>query len=216
MTDAPLPRMVGSLGELEAMPGMPSIPTLKKMIAEHHDFPVLKRGTNGVAYEFDLAEAHQFVCGVREREEAEARSRAVEVRQLGLSLLGGQSLASPAEVGLSPSERKALLEEELVAIKVAEKRGLLIDKASVEEAVSSFLVRLDQSRRSFTARLTKRVELDREQIAAIEAVMRQDQVSLAGEMERLEQLARERRGDDEDGEDAEPTEGRDPADGDGL
>lgn len=208
--------MVGSLGELEAMPGMPSIPTLKKMIDEHVDFPVLKRGTNGVAYEFDLAEAHQFVRGIREREEAEARSRAAEVRQLGLELMGGQSLAGPADVGLSASERKALLEEELVAIKVAEKRGLLIDKASVEEAVSALFVRLDQSRRSFTARLTKRVELDREQIAGIEAVMRQDQVSLAGEMARLEQLARDRRGDDEDGEDVEPTEGRHPADGNGL
>lgn len=206
--------MIGSLGELVSMPGMPSEPTLKKLIAEHPDFPVLKRGKNGVAYEFDLEEAWSFVRDLNAREEEQARERAAKVRQLGLGLLGGESLSAPSDVGLSPAERKALLEEELVAIKVAAQRGRLIDKAGVEQALSALIVRIDQQRRSFTARVTKRVELTRAQIAGIEAVMTADQMALANDLERLADHA------DmalvEDGGDDAATDCADPAHGDGI
>ncbi len=167
------------------MPGMPSEPTLRKMIGDNPDFPILSRGKNGVAYEFDLAAAAQFVVSLREREEVAARARANEVRQFGLALLGEDSAVNQERVGLSPAERKALLEEELISIKVGERRGELIRKASVEAAFASIMSLLNQSGRSFASRLAKRTELTRDQIALIERMMDADLRALADKFEEM-------------------------------
>lgn len=196
--------MIGSLGELAAMPGMPSEPTLRKLIAAHDDFPVRSRGKNGVEYEIDLRAAAAFVHGLRQIEEENARARSATIRQLGLDLLGGDSVAADDGVALTPAERKALLEEELVAIKVAERRGELVRKASIEAALAAFMVRLQRKGESFSARLSRRIELSRDQIAAIDAMMRQDLREQADELERLAQIG-------EGGESVSLQTGADPA-----
>ncbi|MES1985489.1 MAG: hypothetical protein V4461_11100 [Pseudomonadota bacterium] len=183
--------MRGSLTDLVSMAGMPSEPTLRKMIAENPDFPVLARGKNGVAYEFDLAAAALFVRGIREREEQIARARSEEVRQFGLQLLGEDSAATQEQIGLSPSERKALLEEELIAIKVAERRGDLIRKSSVEEALGTLLIWFQGQGKSFTARLAKRHDVPRDLLVAIDAMIEQDQRELADRMERIADIAKD-------------------------
>lgn len=178
--------MIGSLAELASLPGMPSEVTLRKMIADNPEFPMLSRGKNGVAYEFDLAEAARFVCELRQREEDAARARAEEVRQFGFDLLGPDAAAADAPtLGLSASERKALLEEELVAIKVAERRGDLIRKASVEEALAALLIWFRERGRTFSGRLAKRVDVPRDLLAAIDNLMEADQRELADRMERI-------------------------------
>ncbi len=161
------------------------------MIAENPDFPVLARGKNGVAYEFDLAAAALFVRGIREREEQIARARSEEVRQFGLQLLGEDSAATQEQIGLSPSERKALLEEELIAIKVAERRGDLIRKSSVEEALGTLLIWFQGQGKSFTARLAKRHDVPRDLLVAIDAMIEQDQRELADRMERIADIAKD-------------------------
>lgn len=177
--------MIGSLGELASMPGMPSEPTLRKLIDEHPDFPIRSRGKNGVSYEIDLVEAATYVTGLRQAEEEKLRARSATIRQLGLDLLGGDSVAAVEGAALTPAERKALLEEELVAIKVAERRGELVRKASIEAALAAFMMRLQRKGESFSARLARRIELSRDQIAAIDAMMRQDLREQADELERL-------------------------------
>lgn len=193
--------MKGSLGELAALPGMPSEPTLRKMIAENADFPILSRGSNGVAYEFDLKEAVQFVQGLREREEAAARARSEEVRQFGLDLLGADAAStSSGPVSLSASERKAMLEEELIAIKVAERRGELVRKSSVERAVSVALVKLQQQRTSFSARLAKRADVPRAALVVIDQMLEADAIAYADLLARMT-----------DDDNAAPETGTDPA-----
>lgn len=177
--------MIGSLGELATMAGMPSEVTLRKMIAEHADFPIISRGKNGVSYEIDLAAAAAFVVGIRSKEEEIARSRAEEVRQLGFDLLGPDAAVREEQIGLTAAERKALLEEELAAIKVAERRGELVRKASMEEALGAALVWFAERGRSFSARLAKRVEVSREVITAIDALIAADQRELANRMGRI-------------------------------
>lgn len=183
--------VIGSLADLVSMPGMPSEPTLRKMIADNPEFPVLARGRNGVAYEFNLAEAALFVRGLREREEQAARARAEEVRQFGLQLLGEDAAVEPERAGLSPSERKALLEEELVAIKVAERRGDLIRKASVEESLGQLLVWFQAQGKSFSSRLSRRHDVPRDLLAAIDALIEQDQRELADRMERIAEVGKD-------------------------
>ena len=196
--------MIGSLGELAAMPGMPSEPTLRKLIDEHGDFPIRSRGKNGVSYEIDLVEAATFVVGLRQAEEDKLRARSASIRQLGLELLGGDSVAGDDATALTPAERKALLEEELVAIKLAERRGELIRKASVEAALGSFLVRLQRRGESFSARLARRIELPRDVVAAIDAMMRQDMREQADELEKIAHIG-------EDGEHVPVQTGADSA-----
>lgn len=177
--------MIGSLGDLVMMAGMPSEPKLRKMINDHPDFPIISRGKNGVSYEFDLAEASAFVRGIREKEEQVARARSEEVRQFGLQLLGEDAAATQESIGLSPSERKALLEEELIAIKVAERRGDLIRKTSVEEALGTLLIWFQTRGKTFTSRLAKRHDVPRDLMVAIDALIEQDQRELADRMERI-------------------------------
>lgn len=187
--------MIGSLAELVSLPGMPSEPTIRKLIDKHSDFPILKRGKNGDAYEFDLKVATEFILGLRAKEEEEARARAAEVQQFGFDLLGPDAVALDAgQVGLSAAERKALLEEELVAIKLAEKRGQLVRKASVEAALGTFLTWLGQRQDSFSRRLAKRVDVPREVLTAIDRLVEADRKEIAAQMEKMSDVGEEEAG----------------------
>jgi hypothetical protein len=178
--------VIGSLAELASLPGMPSEPTIRKLIAKHADFPILKRGTNGDAYEFDLGDAAKFIVGLREREEIEARQRAEKVRQFGLELLGADAVALDAsQVGLSAAERRDLMAEEVEAIKLARHRGELVRKASVEAAIAEFLVWLAERQKSFTARLAKRADVPREVLTSIDRLIEADRNEIASRMEKM-------------------------------
>lgn len=191
--------LIASLAEFAAIPGVPSQVTLRQLIRDNPDFPA-KPGTNGVAYEIDVAEGIAWLKAREERRVAAEREHAEAVKQMGLALLGDDAAANVDQAGLAPSERKALLEEEFFAIKVAEKRGELIRKAEIEAAISDVLVRDVQRRATFMARLGKRVELSREVIAAGEALMEADRRAFAAALERLTEST-----------DADAATGADPA-----
>ena len=174
--------MIGSLGELVALAGMPSEPTVRKMIADNADFPVVSRGKNGVAYEFDLAAAAAFVRSIREREEVVARARAEEVRQFGLDLLGPDAVAQP-QIGLTAVERRALLEEEMAAIRLAERRGDLVRRAEAEIATAELVVLVSDRLDSLPARLAKRTQVPRETLAVLEEIIRADKAGIADVMQ---------------------------------
>ena len=182
-------RVIGSLGDLAAVPGMPSEPTLRKLIKDNPDFPVVSQGTNGVAYEIDIELAVRWIQGRQEAERDAARANAAKVKQFALELLGSDAAAQESDVGLSASERTALLQEELIAIKVAERRGQLIRKESVAEGIGALLVMHRERGRSFAARLAKRIDLPREVMVAIDALMEADQKELADRMERITEQA---------------------------
>jgi len=174
--------MRGNLADLAAT-GLASEPTLRKWIQAQPDQPwIIKRGSNGDAYEIDIPTAIDAWRGEEQRKTDEARQRAADLRQLGLDLGLGDAGADQLP-GLSIAERKALLEEELVAIKLAEKRGELIRRNDVEAAIGDVLVKFRQKGVSFAARLAKRIDLTRDQITAIERLMSADQAELADMME---------------------------------
>lgn len=177
--------MIGSLDDLVRM-GVASAPTLRAWLRELPDETpwIVKRGAKGDAYELELDEAAKaFQAREAERVEAE-RLRAEAVKQLGLDLgLGGG--AADEAVGLSIAERKQLLEEELVAIKIAKERRELVPRASVEAAFGDVLVKFRQRGSTFAARLAKKVDLTREQISAIDRLMAADQGELARMMETM-------------------------------
>jgi hypothetical protein len=188
--------MIVSLGELAAIPGLPSEPTLRKLIEQNADFPVISRGKNGQSYEFDLEATIAFIKDLRRREEDEARARSEEVRQLGLQLLGDDALAaSERTVGLSPTERKAMLEEELLATKLAVQRGELVRKLETEAAIAQFVLLVADKQVTFSARLAKRADISRDLIAVIDRMIEADRRDIAAAMERMSNVAPASEGD---------------------
>jgi len=178
--------LIGSLGDLASMAGMPSEPTLRKLIAEHDDFPILSRGTNGKSYEIDLAAAHLFVRRIEEREAEERRRHREMVGQLSMELLGEDSLGgASAVVDLTPAERVQLMQEELLRIKVAQQRGELVKAGEVEAHLAEVLVAFRENGRGFSGKCAKRLTFSREQMAVIDSVMNAMLKDLADRMERL-------------------------------
>lgn len=170
-------RLTMTLEEFAALDGVPGRDVLRRMIKDNPDFPA-KPGSNGVAYEIDVELAIEWLRTRDDRRRVDEEERAAAARQLALDMLGSDAAAN-LDRGSSASERKALLEEEFYAIKVAEKRGELIRKDSIEAAISNVLVVDARSRTSFMGRLAKRATLSREAIAAGEALMAHDMKQFA-------------------------------------
>lgn len=174
--------MIGNLADLAAT-GLASEPTLRKWIQGQPDRDwIIKRGKNGDAYEIDLSAAIEAFRSEENDKLEAARRRAEDVRQLGMDLgLSGTTDAAP---GLSIAERKQLLEEELVAIKLMERRRELVRFADIEATVGDVLVRFRQRGATFSARLAKIVDLTRDQITAIDRLIEADQDRMADELEK--------------------------------
>lgn len=178
--------MRGNLADLAAT-GMASEPTLRKWIAAEPDQPwIIKRGSNGDAYEIDIPGAVAAFKAGEEAKAAAARERAQQINQLALELgISAQPNGGTGE--LTIGERRQLLEEEFVAIKLAEKRKELVRFASAQAAFGDVLVRFAQLGRTFAGRLAKKIDLSREQIVAIERLIERDHAELADMMEKMEE-----------------------------
>ncbi len=178
--------MRGNLADLAAT-GIASEPTLRKWIqAEPDQAWIIKRGSNGDAYEIDIPGA---VAAFQAGEEAKlqaARERTGAIRQLAMDLGLGGGDDDPASLELSIAERRQLLEEEFVANKLARFRDELVRYDEASAAFGDVLVRFQQLSRTFMARLAKRIDLSREQIAAGERLMESDLTALADWMEKME------------------------------
>lgn len=173
--------MLGNLADLAAT-GLASEPTLRNWIKGQPDQEwIIRRGSNGIDYEIDIPSAIAAWRAEEDRKTEAARQRADDLKQMGLDL--GLSEQPSATTGFSVAERKALLEEELVAIKLDEKRGDLIRFAEVEGVIGDVLARFRQKGDTFAARLAKRIDLTRDQITAIDRLVRADQDELADMME---------------------------------
>lgn len=176
---------VASLGEFATIPGAPSEPTLRKLIAENADFPVAKVGKNGSSYEIPVVKALEWLRLKNERDAAAKREHAEAVRQVAMDFLGEDSASGVHEVGLSADDRLKLLQAEMAAAKLRILRGEYIRKSSVDAAFANVLVVHRRRGDSFAARLGKRVDLPREIIAQIDTLMKMDQEALASEMGKI-------------------------------
>lgn len=167
------------------MPGMPSEPTLRKLMAERPDFPIIARGSNGVAYEIELEDAFAFVRGLEDEKRKLVDARNAEIRQLGFELLGDDAAsAATAPSMLSSADRKQILEEELAAIRVGERRRELVRKGPVIAATGDLVLFIADRMKSLPDRLGKRTHVSREVLAALDRLIEQDRRDIAARMER--------------------------------
>lgn len=164
------------------------------MIGSDPDFPgIVKFGKNGDAYEIDLDVAARYIQSLDQAKRDAARSRREELDLFAADM--GLSVAT-TEPGLTIADRKALLEEEIVAIKLSRLRGEMVDKASVEAAIGQVLVWFQQTGASFSARLAKRADVSRELQIEIDTLMAADQTALSNRMKELAEKLRGGDGDD--------------------
>ena len=167
------------------MPGMPSEPTLRKLMAERPDFPIIARGSNGVAYEIELEVAFAFVRGLEDEKRKLVDARNAEIRQLGFELLGEDAAsASLTTSTLSPIDRKAILEEELAAIRLGKERRELVRKALVIAATGDLVLFIAERMKTLPDRLGKRTHVSRDVLAALDRLIEQDRRDIATRMER--------------------------------
>lgn len=178
--------MRGNLADLAAT-GIASEPTLRKWIQAQPDQQwILKRGSNGDAYEIDIEGAIRAFQAAEEEKLQAARDRAQDIRQLAMELGVGRDGDDATAIELSIAERRQLLEEEVVAIKLSKLRKELVPFASAQAAFADVMTRFRQRGRTFAARLAKKIDLTRDQLAAIERQMEGDLADLAAMMEKAE------------------------------
>lgn len=171
--------MLGNLADLVAT-GIASEPTLRKWLKDQHDCDWLKkRGSNGDAYEIDISGAIG-AWKAKEADKVEAeRAKGVILGQMAIDF----GLAPPSEPTLTIAERRALIDEEIAALKLGQLRRALVPVASVDAAFADILARYAQRASTFAARLAKKIDLSREQIVAIEMLRAADQSWFADQME---------------------------------
>jgi hypothetical protein len=177
--------MRGKLADLVAT-GIASEPTLRKWITAEPDQPwIIKRGSNGDAYEIEIEDAVRAFKAAEEAKLQAARERSGAIRQIALDL----GLGSPDDDGaveLSLVERRQLIEEQYAADKLSRFRDQLVPYDEACAAFGDVLVKFTQTGRTFAARLAKRIDLTREQIAAVDRLMENDLVALADWLEKME------------------------------
>lgn len=182
-------RPIVNLGELASMPGLPNEHQLRKLIRDNPDFPVIDRGAKGSAYEFDLGAVVQWLQQYQASEAEADRARGEETRQLAMVLLGSDAASGDRPVGLTSSERRAQLEEELVAGKLSARKGELMRRASLTGAIAQVVLIDSRMRAGFAQRLVANVPLAPELIAAIDTLQDLDRKAFAHDLMQVVDIA---------------------------
>jgi len=145
-----------------------SIPTVKRWIDE--GMPVLKRGTNGEAYEFD---AVAIVAWRDERKQSFEQRRAeldAEIRQYGLELGADDQDDAPAAMSLDDKLKATRLASE--QLKLGQAMGELLSRIEVRQVWSEVIVEARAILLALPDRIAKFGELNREQRSLIDQEIR--------------------------------------------
>ena len=179
--------MRGNLADLAKL-GLASEPTLAewlKALPSDTEWIFKRATTKGDPWDIDLEAAIKAWQERKDQETQAARDRSDLLNQFALDL--GLNVRPEVDFGVSIAERKAMLEEEVLAIKLAEKRGELIRKRDVESAAADALSKNRSSFEGLSAELAMKLDLDRQQIAIVEKAVAIRLHSFADEMEKLGQ-----------------------------
>jgi len=133
-----------------------SEPTITAWIGE--GMPVLRQGTNGQAYEFQLSACWRWLKA-RERADQEKTSAAQQaVQQMRLALIGGNDIADDDRI-LSPKQRQELYDAERAYLLAAQKRGELVNRIDVAIVFEKVFVIMRDALTSLPDRLEREIGL---------------------------------------------------------
>jgi hypothetical protein len=149
-----------NLEELAELMGSTMV-TLRARMREHPDFPILKRGDNGKAYQFDARAVADFLAGLAAADEAKVDARNQELAAMRLELFPGTD-ADDETLTLSPAQRRQEIEAVRLADIVAERRGQLTPTDQVANAVRDALAALRSKLLAMPDDIARDLDLDRE------------------------------------------------------
>lgn len=162
---------VVNMSELADMLGM-SLPTLRDLIKRNDDFPVQRRGDNGVAYEFDAVEVKAWLDRhAAAKADAEDRRKA-DLAQMRLDVFGDTGEGDET-TGLSPTERRAEIEAQFRADQLRQSRGELLMAADVDRLLRQAFAELAKGLRQIAPTIAREQGLDRTVRLAMDAAIRE-------------------------------------------
>jgi hypothetical protein len=177
-----------SLTDLAALPSMPSQTTLRQIIRDNPDFPVVSWGKHGIAHEIDLALAVEWFARRSERLQEQERAASDKLGQFALELLGPDSAAAFSRPGLSLVDRRYLAEAELLQLKVCEQRSKYVTRESVAEACTAVLEIVTAQAAGAVDRLAEFMDVTPAMRATVDSIIAKDLAALAHELEKLAQI----------------------------
>ena len=159
-----------NLAELSELFGVAEL-TLRRWMDRDPTFPVLKRGSNGVAYQFDARAVKAWLDGNKAAREEAGEERRQELAQLQLELTGGS--AAEGERVLTAKERREALEVAAAQAKWDQARGSLVPLAAMERAFDDALVAIRTDVMRIPERLRRLGTVSREDLATVDRECRQ-------------------------------------------
>lgn len=179
-------RRIVSQAELAYIRGCSSN-ALREFIRNHPDFPVLRRGSNGVAYEFDLDKVLAWYAAHDEAKSEKQRKRQAELDLWRRDFYGEEQTDEDA-IKLSPAERKLLADAVRVEDYNRKIRQELIERAPVEAILNEASIRLRKSLLQIPIEFARARGLDRDDRLALERMIRNKLNGLAAELGKAELL----------------------------
>jgi phage terminase Nu1 subunit (DNA packaging protein) len=116
-----------------------SLPTVDALLERYPDFPVQRRGSNGIEWEFVAADAVAFLQKKRREDEAAGAQRSQLFEQFKLPI---DELAGPDDAAITPNQRAALAQARLREHDLALKAGLVVPTAEARQQYQALLQRL--------------------------------------------------------------------------
>lgn len=138
-----------------------SLPTIKKYAAD--GMPVLKKGSNGQAYEYQLLACYRWM--VQRDKTAAARQLESDgsVEQMRLALVGGEDVRG-VEAGLPPKEQREVYDAEKAFMMTSLQRGGLVKAEDVVSMLEEVFLIIRDSVTSLPDRLEREAGLNGQQI----------------------------------------------------
>ena len=133
-----------------------SRPTMRELLKRYPDMPVVRRGSNGVPWQFDKAAVIDFVQAKRAEEAAAGAARDEYLAQIMLPMEG---IVSAEEEGLSPGDRLKAAQAMIKEDQLARERGFLVAKTDMRAALTEIWADLGRALQSMPTAIGRKHNL---------------------------------------------------------
>lgn len=146
--------------------------TFTKWLKAHESIPVVRRGSHGVAYQFDARDLAQWKREHEAEVERERQARAGELRQMRFDMFGVAE-HDPSRPGLSAEELIKEIQAQRDSDRLARDRGELVRSADVREQIEAAFLGLRTDVMALADRVAREFALEREQRERVRGLCRE-------------------------------------------
>jgi phage terminase Nu1 subunit (DNA packaging protein) len=140
-----------------------SLPTVDNIIDRYPGFPIERRGSHGVEWEFDVDLVTAFLKRQRDAEAQQTVARDELLQQFTLPI---DDTAPEGSTVLSPAQRKAQAEALRIERKLAMESGLLVPTSEIRQQLADPIAQLGRFLDTLPVQLGRRFNLPEEVVRA--------------------------------------------------